>query len=339
MKKTGKNNLLSAWAVVWILLGLSLPLSVRAADDTTSWATARTTMFSRQAADTVRATDAVFDRLAFVNVSPPARKRGASAASRNTGAYNLWLSPFYAYTRDKNASTGYKGDTYGGFLGGDYVFNKSWAAGLMLGIDKTHLDSKVNGGGADAVTFTVAPYLRYAFSKTYSADVAFGFSSVDTDNDRLASGALVTGTSKTDRWFGALGANASYWQERWNFLFRAGTILSRDKRDAFTETDGTLVADEKASFGQAQLGGTLGYYFQHIRPWLSTFYTYDYSRKLPEVGLGQAEPDDGRSAVVLGLGTTVFGYGMFSGDLSVKQAFFKKNYDDVTVNLAINAAF
>jgi len=304
----------------------------------TTEATSKTLMSAQQASGTTQSVYAVFDRLAFLAANPANAGSGFSSGEAGHGV-NLWANPYYTHAHDTNLSTGYDSDTVGAFVGGDYKFTDRLTSGVMLGIDGTNINSKVNGGGSDSTGVTFAPYMRFSFNNTYSTDLTVGYTNSKSDNDRLATGTRVTGSSDTDRVFGALGANASFWQERWNFLARVGTVLSRDYRDSFTESNGTYVGRAETSFGQAQIGGTVGYYFASLRPWLSATYAYDYTRKLPDVAVGQVKPSDDRDQIVLGLGATVFNLGPLMGDLSVKQTVFKENYDNTQVGLTLSASF
>lgn len=309
-----------------------------AANDTTLLSTAETTMFSQQAASTMAATNAIMDRLAGMNFAPPSSPSGFSSGETALGI-NVWGNPFYTYAEDDNASTGYKSDTYGAFLGGDYALNKDYTVGLMFGFDDTETDSKVNGGGSDTFGFTVAPYARIILNKTYSVDATVGYTTSDSDNDRVATGVKIVGSSDTSRWFTGLGINGSYWHDRWNFLARAGTSLSFDDRDGFTESNGTRVAGDSSTFAQAQLGATAGYYFKNVRPWVSATYAYDYARELPKVATTQTSPSDDRDQVILGGGATVFGLGAVTGDVSVKHSLWKEKYDNTTVGLTLSTSF
>ncbi len=307
-------------------------------NDTTLTETSVTVMGAQQAFHTTQAVNSVFDRLTSLDSVTDFGKTGI-ASGEIANNISVWLNPFYAHVRDTNVSTGYNGNTYGAFFGGDYKVNPATTAGLMLGVDNTHINSKVNGGGSDTTGVTVAPYARYKFSKNYSADATFGYTTSDSDNERFAIGSRISGTSDTSRWFGSVGVNGSFWQDRWNFVPRIGTTIASDHRDASIESDGTAVAKQDTSFGQAQMGVKTSYYFKKVAPWISATYAYDYERKLPTVASTQVKPKDDRDQLILGIGATVFGYGAITGDLSVKQTVFKEKYDNTSVGFTVSAAF
>jgi len=301
-------------------------------------ATPVTTASSQQVVATQRTVEAVFDHLANLAVEIPDLKTGVSTGDTPLGI-NLWINPSYTRAHDDNSVIGYTSKTYGAFFGGDKALGNA-TLGLMLGIDHTDLDSKSNGGGSDTQGLTIAPYGRYKFNRTYSLDLTAGFTSSQADNDRLGfTGNRVTSDSDTKRWFAALGLNGSYWLDRWNFLGRAGTTLSHDRRGAFTESDGTAVNSDSSAFGQAQLGMTVSRYFTHLRPWVSATYAYDYRRKFAEVAAWQPQPSHDRSQMVLGLGLTVFGYGSVVGDLGIKQTVMREDYTNTQVGLTLSVPF
>lgn len=294
-------------------------------------------MFSQQVAGTLAATNAVMGRLAEMNVLSNGQT-GLSSGDVPLGI-SVWANPFYTRSKDSNVSTGYKSESFGAFFGGDYALGNDYTIGIMFGVDNTDVKSRVNGGGSDTVGLTVAPYLRYTIDRNYSVDATVGYTNSDSDNDRIAAGTRITGSSDTNRWFGSVGANGSYWHDRWNFLARLGTTLSYDDRDGFRESNGTYVAGDSSTFGQAQIGGTAGYYFTNLRPWLSATYTYDYKRELPKVAANQFRPSDDRDQVVFGAGLTVFGLGAVVGDLNVKHSVGKEKYDNTTFGLTFSTSF
>lgn len=307
-------------------------------NDTTLTETSVTVMGAQQAFHTTQAVNSVFDRLTSLDGVADFGKTGI-ASGETANNIGVWFNPFYSHVRDTNVSTGYNGNTYGAFFGGDYKFNPAMTAGLMLGVDNTHIDSKVNRGGSDTTGVTVAPYLRYKISKNYSADGTLGYTTSDSDNDRFALGSRITGTSDTSRWFGSVGINGNFWQDRWNFVPRIGTTIASDHRDASTESDGTAIAKQDTAFGQAQVGLKTSYYFKKVAPWISATYAYDYERKLAAVAVSQVKPKGDRDQLILGIGATLFGYGAVTGDLSIKQSVFKEKYDNTSVGLTVSAAF
>lgn len=325
-----------------LTLGVSLSTIALAEEeevnDTTLTETSVTVMGSQQAFHTTLAVNSVFDRLASLDGVADFGRTGI-ASGEITQNFSVWANPFYSHVLDSNVSTGYNGNTYGAFFGGDYKVTPAITAGLMLGVDNTHINSKVNGGGADTTGVTVAPYLRYKISKNYSADGTFGYTTSDSDNERFALGSRITGTSDTSRLFGSVGINGSFWQDRWNFVPRIGTTIASDHRDASTESDGTSIAKQDTSFGQAQVGLKTSYYLKKVAPWISMTYAYDYDRKLAAVATSQVKPKNDRDQLILGIGATVFGYGSVTGDLSVKQSVLKEKYDNTSVGFTVSAAF
>ena len=339
-----KTHLLSSSAfkaVAFLILGAGCLLSSPAAAQmhgTEESETTATVMGSQQSIQTTNAVNAAFDRLSLLSVELPAAGSGVSSGEMLKGV-NLWINPYYTHSKDTNASTAYDGNTYGAFFGGDYKMNEALTLGLMLGVDNTDIESKVNGGGSDSIGLTISPYARYALNKTYSADMSFGYTTSESDNERFTAGSRIAGTSDSSRWFGAVGVNGSYWYDRWNFIGRVGTSMAKDTRDAYRESDGTNVAEQTSSFGQFQMGVTAGYYMEKVRPWASLTYAYDYERKLAAVDPAQVKPDNDRDQFILGVGATLFGYDKFVGDLSVKQNISKNNNSNTTLGFTVSAAF
>ncbi len=307
-------------------------------EGTTVTSTSSTLQPVMQSAQTVLATGVVFDRLASLDVGYPSNLSGVSSGDKSMGI-NAWAAPYLTFAKDKNTATAYDSETQGIFFGADYKVTDRWTAGLMLGVDHTEVDSKVNGGGADTIGVTVAPYGRYMINKNYAMDASIGYTNSSSDNDRIDAGTLVTGNSDVDRFFFSAGFNGNWWQDRWNFSGRLATSNSFDDSDAYTESNGTAVRSRTTSFGQMQVGGTVSYYFEKVRPWMSATYAYDYNRKLPVVGAGQPRPSDDRDQFVLGYGATLFNMGAVNADFGIKHTLFKSNYDNTNVGLSLSASF
>ncbi|MDX9690692.1 MAG: autotransporter outer membrane beta-barrel domain-containing protein [Alphaproteobacteria bacterium] len=339
-----KNKLMYG-AISFIALSLFVASSAYAEEeleadpnDTTLTSTSSTLQPTVQATQTILATNAVFDRLASMNIGYPSDISGLSSGDEKMGV-NLWAAPYLTFAKDTNSATAYDSDTQGIFFGADYKVAPRLTAGLMLGVDHTEVDSQVNGGGADTVGVTVAPYGRYMLNKTYAVDASMGYTNSSSDNDRIDAGTVVTGNSDVDRFFFSVGFNGNWWQDRWNFSGRVATSNSYDDSDAYTESNGTAVGSKSTSFGQVQVGGTASYYFENVRPWMSMTYAYDYNRKLPTVAATQQRPSDDRDQFVLGYGATLFNVGMVTADLSVKHTLFKEKYDNTNIGLSLSTSF
>ncbi len=340
MKHRSANNTVSVLALGLLCV---LPMNAYAAhhhddDDTAVTSTSSTLQPVMQSTQTVLATNAVFDRLASLDIGLPSGLSGLSSGDKTMGI-NAWASPYLTFAKDKNASTGYDSRTQGVFFGADYKLTSRWLAGLMIGVDHTDVNSKVNGGGADTIGVTVAPYARYTINQNYTADASIGYTNSSSDNDRIDSGARVTGNSDVDRLFFSAGVNGSWWKDRWNFSGRMATSNSFDDSDAYTESNGTAVKGRSTSFGQMQVGGTVSYYFEQVRPWMSVTYAYDYNRKLPTVAATQTRPSDDRDQFVLGYGATLFNVGVLNADFGVKHTLFKTKYENTNVGLSLSASF
>lgn len=307
-------------------------------NDTTEAPSSTVLQSDFQQSQTLLATGAVVDHLFMMNTGTPPGDTGISTGDEPLGL-NVWMTPYLVSAKDKNAATGYSSDTVGVFLGGDTKINDMLTAGLMLGIDSTDVDSKVNGGGTDMLGLTIAPYGRYTIDKNYSVDASIGYTNSNSDNARLASGTRVTSSSDLDRFFFSAGVNGNFWHDRWNFAGRLGTSNSHDKSGSYTESNGTVISGKSTSFGQLQLGGTASYYFENVRPWVSLTYSYDYNRDLPVVAASQPKPSDDRDQVILGYGATVFNFGQVNADLSIKHTLFKDKYNNTNAGITFSTSF
>lgn len=307
-------------------------------NDTTTTPSSTVLQSDFQRSQTLLTTNIIMDRLSMLGLADPYADVGISSGNEPRGI-SLWMNPYMIDAEDDNTATAYKSRTIGAFLGGDYKINDVFTAGLMLGVDRTDVDSGVNGGGSDTLGLTIAPYGRYMLNKNYSLDASIGYTNSNSENDRLAAGTWISSSSDLDRFFFSAGLNGNFWHNRWNFAGRLGTSNSHDKSDSYTESNGTVIDGRSTSFGQAQLGGTVSYYFTNIRPWMSLTYAYDYDRDLPTVAATQKKPSDDRDQVILGYGATLFNVGKVNANLSVRHALLKENYDNTNVGLTLSTSF
>lgn len=308
-------------------------------DETTVLPTSKTLQSVLQSASTVNTVSTIFDRLTYLNTEVPTGMTGMSSGEGYFDGVNVWTTPYVTYAQDTNTATAYESNTTGAFLGADTKIGDNWTAGLMLGFDHTEVDSGVNGGGSDSFGITVAPYGRYKIDPNYSVDASIGYTNSASDNDRIDAGTRITSSNDVDRLFMSVGLNSSHWHDRWNFTGRLATSVSYDDSGAYAESNNNAIGEQSTSFGQVQLGGTVSYYFEHVRPWLSMTYAYDYDRKLPQVGAAQVKPDDDRDQIMLGYGLTLFNLGKVTADFNVKHTLFKAKYDNTNIGLTFSSKF
>ncbi len=225
------------------------------------------------------------------------------AAGGGDGRLGVWVSGGWSQIEDDLASTAYDGDIYNMLVGGDYQFNDRFLGGVALGYESSDVDTKFNTGNIESDGFTIAPYAGYVLNRYLTVDVSGGFTFADYDMSRNpAAGAPVTGSTEGDRWFIGGNLNGYYAVNRFTLGGRVGYLYTKESQDAFTESNGTAIANNDISIGQFRLGGTVGYQLGKVEPYVTGTYVYDAQQEKITVSPGQAAPANDRSGMDVGGG-------------------------------------
>jgi len=279
-----------------------------------------------------------------VGVSRAGRGFMAEASGLSAGdVFNnvaIWAS--YAYTDFENdfSRTQYDGDTDTFFVGIDFTPADNAVLGLAIGYEDMNTDTDFNGGKSDADGYTFAPYFGMTIDETWSFDLMGGYSSIDTDQYRLGLvggapvGARITSGVDTERLFFAGNFNGFTSIDQWRLSGRAGLMWARSTDDAFTESNGTVVAERVSKLSQFTLGGEAAYAFEEFEPFVSAAYNYDMTKTETQFLTGR-QPSSDDDDFLLGLGFRYFGENGLSVSAQYDSRVGRSDYDEDT--LSINA--
>lgn len=251
-------------------------------------------------------------------------KAGAAGAPK----LGVWAQGTYVNIDKKEAFLGMDGDVYNLVGGIDYKFNDRGVVGVSIGYENTKLDTKFNNGTFEGNGYTVAPYVGYALSPNWTADLTVGHTWLDYDVSR--NNDSVKGSYEATRWFTAANLTGNFAVDRWRLSPKVGVSYMREESDNYRETGTSTAAVEGSTikFGRASAGVKAGYVFQNFMPYAKVTGEYDFEK--PDAVLksnGQmSNVDDG--GLVFGLGVDIF-KGPVSG--SIEASYNSALRDDLDI--------
>lgn len=271
------------------------------------------------------------------SIAAPAATRLASTPNENgiAGGDKDYGIGFWANGGLTSISVNDPGANFGGrtataMSGVDYRVTNDVIVGVAGGYEYSPLRTYFNNGKLTGSGATVAPYAVYMFNKNYSVDITGGYSWLNYTmlrKDPLTNNSI---TSKTNagRSFGAIDLNGNWAEDAWRFGARAGTVVANEKKNAFTESDGTAVASRSTTVGQILAGGRVGYnILDVVEPFGRVTYRHNY-------GAG-----GGGNDVVVGGGTDLFIGSLMIGSLEYSDAFGQARRSERTVNGTVRFQF
>ena len=120
----------------------------------------------------------------------------------------------------------------------------------------------------------------------------------------------------------------------WYLSEQAGLLMAREDIDGFTESDGTVVADNSVSLGQASIGGEAAYAWDTFEPYANALYSYDYNRE----DISGGHPSD-RTELRIGLGVRYFSVQGFTASAEYKKSLLREDFDEDSITLMIRSEF
>ena len=254
------------------------------------------------------------------------------SAGGGDGRLGIWISGGWSSIEDDLVSTAYDGNLYSALFGADYQMNDRFLAGIALGYESSDIDTTFNTGHSESDGFTIAPYAGYVLNRYFTVDVSGGYTFVNYDPRRTASGSSVTGSTDSNRWFIASNVNAYYAIDRITLGGKMGYSYTRENMDGFTESNSTTYTDRDFTIGQFRLGGTVGYQLGKVEPFLLTTYVYDVQMTKVAVGAGQASPKNDRSGFDVGGGINFMLSDRVIGGFEGSTYVGRENFDSTTLS-------
>ena len=231
------------------------------------------------------------------------------------------------------------------FAGVDFSPWEGTLFGVALGYESTETDTQFNTGQQDLSGLSVIPYFGMVIGGDtgvdfdLSTDLAFGFSRLDLDQFRTdpGTGARVTSSTDSFRAFVSWNVSAARAYGDWYFGTRAGFLLAKDTQSAFTESDGTAVAESNATLGRVSAGADVSYLWESIEPFANVLYEYDY--ELEEIRLtGTQHPND-RDDFLVGAGLRWYSETGFTSSFEYSTVLGREDFDSDTYSINLRWDF
>lgn len=261
------------------------------------------------------------------------RMQGESAGA-GPARFGAWAQIGWTRVDGDDRGGEFDGKVINGLVGFDYRFNPRGVVGLALAYEDINIDTTFNNGTFKGDGFGVIPYFGYQIARDWTLDAMFGYTRLDY---KTTSGAQNTTASfNADRFFGAANVTGNFYggpQERLRISPRVGILQMQEEQDSFTDSAGVFVNKQTIDLGRLSAGGTLGYRFDRIEPYVRAMAEYDYSReKGVNLGNGVVSSDD-RFGVNAGIGLNLLLSDRVTGNIDASsQANFRSNLDVYTIS-------
>ncbi|WP_430398797.1 autotransporter outer membrane beta-barrel domain-containing protein [Ferrovibrio sp.] len=234
--------------------------------------------------------------------------RAAGAADKRFGA---WLQGDYTSLEYNRTVLAFDGTAYSILGGLDYSVTDRFLVGLSLGYESADITTTYNAGTLKGTGVGVTPFFGFALNNTWSLSGYANYTALEYDMTRT--GNTVRGSYDATRWFVGGGLDGNYAVGRFRLMPTVGVLYLEEKSDAYRESTGANVAGSTTKLGRLSFGGSVGYAFDNLMPYVKLVGEYDFEHP-DEVSIGngqftQVETFGGSAA----LGVRFFGAGGISG--------------------------
>jgi outer membrane autotransporter protein len=271
---------------------------------------------------------------------------GQAAGDSPGVPWGAWLSLSHSDFEDDFPSTAFEADRGAITMGFDVSPFENYVFGVALGYENTDIDSSFNQGEADVDTYSVVPYMGGQLSEAVGVDfdlgfdIALGYSNVDIDQFRLLPGTTTRVTSSTDSDRLFISGNVTAGKGFGNLYLSgmAGLLVARDEVDGFTESDGTIVPDDRVELGQVSIGGDVSYAIGWFAPYASLVYENQFEDE-ELVTATAPQPANDNDNFRLGLGFRAFLGERWSGMFEWNTVLSREDFEEDTFMLQVRGEF
>jgi hypothetical protein len=175
----------------------------------------------------------------------------------------------------------YDGTVWGYNLGADYRFSPGVVAGLSVGYAQTDITTTFNTGTYDEDTWNLSPYVIYTPSETLTLSAIAGYTFGDVALSRNTS---VTGNTDSRSIYLQVDGRQTFEpiaESPFRVVAGLGALVSRNTLDAYTESDGSRVAESSVNTLQIKPNTELSYSTQigevDLTPYVKAGYIHDFT--------------------------------------------------------------
>ena len=269
--------------------------------------------------------------------------RVQSAGDGFSYPWGVWAAYGRSSQRNDLPTTAFDADTNAVFFGADFSPFDDMIAGVAIGYSDTNTETAFNRGEVDTDGFTIAPYLGFLMDVDgipldLSADAAVGFSNLAIDQFRTAAGARITSDTDQDIVFFATNFHAT--KDFGDVLLgaRAGLFFGSSTTDGFTESNGTVIAEDQVTQGNIQLEGNFSYYWGNFEPFASVIYEIDVSKEDVTV-FPAPQPANDTNDILIGLGVNWYSDSGWTAGFGWEKSLDRDEFEYDSFSIRIRADF
>jgi hypothetical protein len=252
---------------------------------------------------------------------------GASGGSGGNPE-SLWISTMTDSLENTFSRTAFYGATQNVLVGYDVTRSDRYVLGISGGYEASNFVTTFNTGNEKTRGYNLNPYAAWLLSDTWSLDLIGGYGKFNTDQSRTISSAGPAPTAVDSRFsstrsFASTNLSNISTSGNWKLTSSLGYLWSRREGDAYTESDGSAVAESKQTSKQWNLLEELAYGRGNSETFLGARYEDIRNYQKIEFATGE-QPANDPSSVLLTAGWRYFGRGLtasfvFSGRVAQEQ--------------------
>ena len=251
---------------------------------------------------------------------------------------------------DSAPTTGSRGDSFTGIIGGDYAVTDRFLVGGALSFERHLIDTSFNLGEVSATGVGVSPYAAYrlddVFSLTALANVTSMSGSTNRTGGAVAGGPNINGDFDGLRW-SVYTSGEGFWT--WNsgasLLASLGVSYGQQSIFSYTEDDGTFVDNNLSRSGVVSAAIQPGLLLAadddlFLEPYFRLQYDYQFVRtKFAGGNTEDTRHPNEPHQLVIGLGMNVFSGEQFSANIEGSAVAFREQYSAYTLGARARYTF
>lgn len=264
---------------------------------------------------------------------------GMAAGNGDALGFGAWAGYSYTDTRNDFVTTAFDSTRHGVLFGIDALHGDNLLVGVALGLDRSEVRTRFNGGEQDITGMTVAPYVGLLLSDWLTLDATLGYGDTQTDQFRTAGGARISSDVESSRMFGSLNATATHAFDRLLVSGRTGLLYAKQTDDSFVESNGTVIPKQRTRLGRFLIGGELAYSAGAWEPYVSGMYEHDFTSTSITFAPGVAQPRRDDSDVLFAVGLRYFGNDRLSAYVEYSKLIGRRHIDEDTISANVRWTF
>lgn len=263
------------------------------------------------------------------------------AAGDPVNGVGIWASYGYSDFENNLSSTQFDGRTHNALLGIDFMPSSNTVVGIAFGLENTETDTDFNSGNQRTNGFTIAPYAGVSINEHVSADVSFGYTKLDNEqNSLVAITGLGTIPSESDfdsqRWFANANLNGYYSLNNWILTGQFGLLWAKNKQEQYqdflTGAGPRNVLGRDTKLKQFYIATEAAYPINQFEPYARLSYVRDFSRTRLDLDPTLEQVSDDKDEFLVGGGVRVFSDQGVSGNFEYNKRLGRDDFEEDIVS-------